>query len=671
MLIFDQLRRNDPQLRVLTLAVLSGFAVLLAGLWWVQIVRARDYRENLENQSFRTVRIPAVRGRILDRNGVVLAENRPVYNVSLYLEELRRLFKTNYDAMLAGARQERSREMDQQSKALGRGLSSKERRQFALTAAERTALADRARFAVASNVVTQISQSLQLPLTLESNSFNRHYQTSLVLPYPVATNLSPAQVAVFEEHPGAAGADLEVQSCRVYPHQTLAAHLLGHLRKDDSSVEGENSFFNYRLPDYRGAIGIEAGFDNELHGRAGEKSVLVNNLGFRQGENIWTPAEPGQNVTLTIDAHIQQAAEDALRNAPVNGTPQGAIVVMDVQTGDVLAMASSPTYDPNCFIPSLSTAESERLNDPHLLPQINRATQATYAPGSTFKPIVGLACLEAGLNPSTTIYNAPNPREPNRGHFVLGRRVIRDTAPPGDYDFRRAIMFSSNTYFITNGLKYGIENIVRIGQRLHFGERFPLPTRQESAGLFPSMKRVGSGWSDGDTANLCIGQGYIAVTPLQMAIMTCALANGGKVLWPRLVDRVESADPLPGESPAVYPKSQVRDELGVSARSLKILKDAMRDEVEDAGTGARAFVQGLTICGKTGTAQITNERNQVIDHTTWFISFAPYDQPRYAVVVVIQSGVSGGVTCAPLAAKVYTAILEAERAKSAQNIASR
>jgi penicillin-binding protein 2 len=653
-LIIDQLKKNEPQLRFLTLVMLAGLGILLAGLWWVQIVSARDYQANLEIQSVRSIRFPAVRGRILDRTGVVLAENRPVYQVNLYLDELRRQFDKAYAAAAVRAKNQLAQQMHEAERKLGRKLSSKERKQYLLSPALRNSIRQQTRYAVASNVVRLVSQRLQQPITLDFTNFQRHYERRLALPFPVLTNISPTQIAQFEEQlTSSLGLDLEIQSLRVYPAQTAAAHLLGYLQRDDSSMEGEGAFFWYRLPDYRGKIGIEFGFDSHLHGRAGEKSVLVNNLGYRQAENIWSPTEPGRNVILTIDLHVQQVAEQALQSAPVEGPPRGAAVVMDVRTGDILALASAPTFNPNAFIPSLSLAEYQRLSDPRLKPEFNRATQENYAPGSIFKTIVGLACLETGLDHRTMIYNP--------GHIYVGRRLIHDLAPPGYYDFRRAIMFSSNTYFITNGMKAGVDAIIKLAQRLHLGERMGLPTRQETSGILPGLKRVHSGWSRSDTASLCIGQGEIAVTPLQMAVMTAALGNGGKVLWPRLVDRIEPQDPTVGEAPTLFPSSRVRDHLGVSPDHLQILREAMRDEVEDAGTGARAVVPGLRICGKTGTAQVANERNQVVDWITWFISFAPYEDPRYAVVVMVESGSSGGSTCAPIAAKIYEAILESER----------
>ncbi|HWQ92466.1 MAG TPA: penicillin-binding transpeptidase domain-containing protein, partial [Clostridia bacterium] len=171
--------------------------------------------------------------------------------------------------------------------------------------------------------------------------------------------------------------------------------------------------------------------------------------------------------------------------------------------------------------------------------------------------------------------------------------------------------------------------------------------------------------SDGETANICIGQGQIAVTPLQMAVMISAIANGGRVLWPRLVDRIESMEPMPGQPPTVFASRQTRDYLGVKDRSLAVLREAMLADVEAAdGTGRAAAIPGMRICGKTGTAQVTNPGNEVIDHTTWFASFAPYEAPKYAVIVMIESGGSGGGTCAPIARKIYLALQERDSTRS-------
>lgn len=668
MLIFDQLKRNDPQLRVLTLGVLGGLGVLLAGLWWIQIVSARDYQTDLETQSFRTVRIPAVRGKLLDHNGVILAENRPTYNVSLYLDELSKPFKEATLRQFTAARAQRQRELEQTEKTRGRRLTKAERRQFLLSTKDKEALQATARYEVASNVVAQVGRRLSVPVALDAARFERHYETKLVLPFPVITGLDPTNIARFEEQSTSPmGVDLEVQSTRVYPFGTLAAHLLGHLKRDDSSAEGEDAFFSYRLPDYRGELGLEFACDKELRGMAGAKSVLVNNIGYRQTENVWSPAEPGHNVRLTLDFAVQQAAEHALQTAavPYTGPVRGAVVVMDVRNGDVLAMASSPTLNPNWFIQGISHEEWDRISALHS--EKNRATQENYFPGSIFKTVVGLAALENGLDPGEVFRVPENPNQRGKGYIIVRGRSVRDTAPPGDYDFPRALKLSSNSYFITNGLRVGPERIVRLARRFHLGERTGLNTRQEVSGSLPSPEDVTSGWTDGNTANLSIGQDPVYVTPVQIAVMISALANGGKVLWPRLVERIEPQDPLSGERPTVFPAPRVRDEVGVSPRHLEILKLAMLGDTEDPdGTGRHVRdhepLVGLHICAKTGTAQIQDVHNNKIGQTTWFASFAPFENPRWAVVVMVEDGKSGGDTCSPVAGPVYAALV-----KRAQN----
>ncbi|HWH67923.1 MAG TPA: penicillin-binding transpeptidase domain-containing protein, partial [Candidatus Sulfotelmatobacter sp.] len=637
------------------------------------IVSAREYQANLETQSFRTVRIPAVRGKILDRTGTVLAENRPTFNASLYLEELRKPFDTAYFQKVLNRRAEIKRRVEAEEKRLNRKLNKLERRNtnFALPLNEKNSLRQQARYEVASNVVLQVSQRLQKPLALDAVQFERHYDTRLALPYPVLENLDNIDVARFEEQAiSPMGIDLEVQSTRFYPYQTTAAHLLGSLRRDDSSMEGEEAFFSFRLPDYRGSVGIEFGYDKELRGQAGAKSVLVNNMGYRHTENIWSPAEPGQNVVLTIDLRLQQAAERALQGAKsgYGPTPRGAVVVMDVQTGDILAMASAPSYNPNHYIHGFPPGEHQRMSE--LFAEKNRATQENYAPGSIFKTIVGLACLDAGLNPKESFTVEENPAQPGKGHIRVGNRSIRDTAAPGAYDFRRALKRSSNSYFINYGLRYGPERIVRLAQKVHFGERTGLPTRQEVGGYIPSVQRLSTDWTDGNTANLSIGQAPVLVTPLQITVLTSAIANGGKVLWPRLVDRIEPQDPTSEEPPVAFPKGRVRDQLGVKPRSLALLHEAMLADTEDPdGTGRDAVGPGMRICGKTGTAQVQNERNKKTGQTTWFASFAPYEKPRYAVVVMVENGISGGETCAPIAGKIYAALLERERQASVPSVA--
>lgn len=646
MAMLENLHKGDRPLQALAGVMAAGLLILLGGLWYVQIVAGKKYAEEQVAQSFRTVRIPAVRGKILDREGRILAENRPAYHASVYLEALSPYFRQTYAILVSN---EAARVRAQYQRNLSRE--------------ERTTLARAARYMVASNIVSRLGLLLGQPAELSPAAFHTHYDQRRALPLPAVMDLNSNQVArLLENTILPIGVDLEVQPARIYRYGSLAAHVLGYLRKDNSSFEGEEAFFNYRLPDYRGVIGIEGVFDAQLRGRAGVKSVLVNYLGYRQSENIWTPAEPGMNVVLTLDTELQLVAEKALEQAGRDtGQPtRGAVVVMDVQSGDLLVLASAPAYDPNDFLPSISPELMEQLNDPHLRPFINRATQERYPPGSIFKIVTALAAFEAGVLDPHEIYQG-------KGYAQVGDTRIDDTAPPGPYDFLRAFKLSSNDYFIHYGMRAGLDAILRVGQRLHLGERPELPTGQNDGGFFPirtwiNQRRTrGLIWSDGDTANICIGQGYLAVTPVQMAVMTAAIANGGRVLYPRLVQRIEPMEITGlGENVVEYPP-RLWGELGVAPSHLQWLREAMLADVEDAdGTGRRAAVPGYRIGGKTGTAEVKQGR-RLVDKITWFVAFGPYEQPRYAVVVMVESGASGGYTCAPVAAQVFKAIRDREQ----------
>ena len=371
MLIFDQIRKNDAQLQLLAMLLCGGLAMLLAGLWWVQIVNASRYRESVETQSFRTVRLAAVRGKILDRNGVALADNKPSYNVSLYLEELSSAFKKDFK----DTRPKKVVTTDLPFWKDWLGISPVKTQYVRMKPDESTQVIRASRYRVVQNVANKVAVVLQTPLALNYTNFTRHYETARSMPFCVVSNLSPLHVARFEEQSGnSVGVDMEIQSKRSYPHSNIAAHVIGYVRSDDSSATGEDAFFSYRTPDYRGFVGIEGGFDRKLRGRAGAKSIQVNNLGYRQAENIWEQALPGQNVVLTLDLEVHRETEAALRKN--NPTRRGAVVVMDVRTGDVLALASAPTFSPSQFTHGISSRDYKQLQE--LTAEKNRATAEQY-----------------------------------------------------------------------------------------------------------------------------------------------------------------------------------------------------------------------------------------------------------------------------------------------------
>lgn len=648
MFVFEQLKTTDRRLQVFGGAILIGLLILLGRLWQLQVLSAKTYRAYLENQTFRTVRVPAIRGKILDRNRVPLADNHPTYNLNLYLEELQPRFNFEYT----------------------NSVKKEFTNSFPNVKLTRTVIADlerEARYQSVSNLLFQVSASLQNPKLLLEKEFHQHYGQKRSLPLTLLGNLTFGEVAqLLESGSLDSTLDVEIEPRRIYPYSNAIAHLIGYVKREEEPVNrgqepSDEDEINYRfwVPGYKGQKGIEFAFDRELRGKPGVKTVLVNSTQYRQSEELLQPPEPGKNVVLTIDAEIQKTADRVLRQH--GEKTRGAVIVMQCQTGDILALASSPTFDPNSFIPRITTADWAQMNDQELLPLFNRAVYGGYLPGSTFKMVVSLACLENGLDPLAKWYSA--------GNFRLGR-VWGDLAGVGMFDFRRAFAHSSNPYFQRHGMIAGPREIIRMGRQLGLGEPTGITGGQEHRGYLPNdqdlKKSDGSRWMDGDTANLSIGQGDITVTPLQMAVVTSAVANSGKVLKPRLVIRVGSQEPDSPVNPIRFPASQVRRRLNVSLENLTLLQQAMLDDVEfydedrgKWGTGHKAYIKDFRICGKTGTAQKYIKR---VKHLiTWFVSYAPFENPRYAVVVVIEGGSGGGTTCAPMARQIYQTIIKKEQ----------
>ena len=682
MFVFDQLRSKDIPIRVMTAFILCCMLLLTVNLWRLQVASGEDYRVRQENQSVRAVRLPATRGRILDSNQQPLAVNRLRFDVHMYIDELRPLFYTHYMRLKDGRK---------------------------LRRAEQDELGRTARYQVVSNLTMQVSLRLGQPLVLDEEKFHTHYYKRRYTPMAVMQDLSPGQVARFVEQIHAVpGVDLSVNPVRTYPNGDMAFHTLGYLRRDAAPDTGDDIpfRFRYRLPDYVGVDGLEGVYDELLRGEAGAKTIRVNNISYRTSEEVWEWPESGYNMVLSLDRDIQLAAEAALQaNGPET---RGAVVVMDPRTGDLLSLVSLPGFDSNKFISGFSREEITRLNDSRLNRWLNRATGSggvSYPPGSIFKLISAVAYLQEGLiDPAEKVYNPGYFRDSK----LYPNYELDDTAPPGDYDFIRAFKRSSNTYFIHHALKPdGQTDQWRQGKRilLDWGNRFrlgqktlaslpgdlPSPIR-ESGGYFPArdnklkkMNQLGEkvAWAAGDVGNLCIGQGEITVTPLQMAVMTSAVANGGKVLQPRLVKRIASQRAFGQAQNRVIPV-EVLDDLHLKPETVALMHKAMLADVADRdGSGRAARVPGMAIGGKTGTAQKKvptgkyDPRSGVrlfrTDHVTWFVSFAPMESPRYAVVVMVESGESGGTTCAPIARRIYRAIrdLEREREKGESNLAKR
>ena len=625
-------RREDMGLQWLAFGLFIGFLILAGGLWYVQVVSFKKYEKYREVQSYRTVRIPAPRGIIFDRNSNVLADNEPKFNIVAYLDQFRKEFTKTY-YQLKGDRK--------------------------LTNAESNRLQSDARYLTVSNKVHEASVVIGLkePAVLDRSDFQIHYHRHRYMAMPVLSGLSREQMARFmEQGSRLKGFDLEVRSKRRYPNGTLAAHVLGYMRpRQRSSNEQSTTLemsFDYELPDFMGKYGLEGQYEEELSGEPGAKSILVNNMVYRQEEEIWLPSLPGKHLYLTLDSRIQKAAENALAYLDPNQQRRGAIVVMDCTNGDVLALASAPTFDPNIFTGFLPASVFNPMIDKDgPLPLFNRATYGRYHPGSIFKIMVGLAGLEKGfIDPEAEFYG--------QGFYPMGRRKIKDTAGAGYFDFEKAFYKSSNAYFIHYGLEMGPDVIVDYGNQIFLGKETGLLPAQETGGYFPSKKSLKKGWYDGDTANLSIGQGKIDVTPLQMAVMTSAAANGGKVFWPRIVAGWETTLANGDSVFESTPSGRIRGRINASPQNFQIVQNAMLADVEKVqGTGSACKIEGYLIGGKTGTAEtgFRNKDDRRIKHT-WFAAYAPFENPRYAVVVLDGDGASGRTSCAPLAKMVFEVV---------------
>lgn len=592
-------RLDAERLRFAALGALMllGILHLLASLHRIQVEDASLYADAQDATSFRRVRQPATRGRILDRHGEVLAENRPSYCVAFYIEELRQ----------SGPWSNTVNRVD--------------------------ALLD------------EVSSIVGKPREVDRDAIWNHLHRRRAIPLFAFKGLDARQMARLAEWPGALpGTEIQVQAERFYPRGDLACHLIGYVGagqpREAAGEEGlseEDEDYNFYLPDLAGRDGVELACDAELAGRGGGHLIRVNAVGYKHEVIPGRPPVPGRDVVLTIDAELQAVAEAAL------GDNRGAAVVLDCASGDLLVAAAAPRYDLMEFVPSLPGATWRRLlNDP-ARPLVNRATSGIYPPGSIFKPVVALTALREGVVDPVALYHCT-------GSIQVGPRTIRCSHRygHGDMDMRRAIAVSCNPYFIAMGMKLGFE------PRLHddcatlgFGQAPPIGI-PVAAGILPSnawkRKRMREGWRGGDTANLSIGQGLLAVTPLQAAVMTATIALDGRVPKPRLLrDRGDGAGP--------QERLELAGRLDWSAKDLAIVKAGMEDVIHAPhGTGKRAAILSVRAAGKTGTAEYYE--GGIRKKHAWFVLFAPVERPRYAMAVVAEDSDAGGRTAAGIAHQI-------------------
>lgn len=595
--------RESIRIGLLTALMLAGFLFLAGALWRIQVQRGAHYAYNARKQSLRIVRVPADRGRIYDRHGICLADNSPSFSLCVFVEELRKPGRWDFTADAVALQ------------------------------------------------LREVSRAIGQPVELSAVDFTNHIHKRLPLPLVAWTNVDTRTMARFAENRWRfRGVDIVATPSRSYPLGTRAAHVLGFVGKTDLQA-GQKREYDYMLPEHSGRSGMERRFDPELAGTPGSRILRVDASGFMSGTMRETAPLPGRDLVLALDSRIQGMAETALEDR------RGAVVVLDPRNGDVLAMASSPCFDPNLFVKGISRDAWARLNEKEAeLPLLNRAVSAIYPPGSLFKPVVAIAGLENGVWSPDTVVTCG-------GHYVLGNLSIGcwNVNGHGAIPLRKAIEQSCNVYFCTLGQKIGYDLIYHMARALGLGVRTGIELDGELPGLIPDgswkRKRFRDAWRDGDTCNASIGQGFLTVTPLQMAAVCATLANGGRLYRPRLVLGLRA----PGSGGAIRPPApELVRELNWSERTLAVVRGGMRDVVNaPSGTGRNAKLENVVVAAKTGTAEV-GRKDEGLKHV-WMMAFAPFEAPRYAVAMVVEEGVSGGSTVGPRMGRLLNAIFtEAE-----------
>lgn len=631
--------RLEWRISFVAFLVAAGLAVLIARLWWVQVARGPYYTAKISGRSNITVRIPSVRGEIRDRNGVPLVQNRASYDVDFYLPDMVRGYKVR-----SGGTVPRVAYM-----APVRGMMKK--------------MSEADIVHVVNTAVIPRLQELKLAQDYNSRRLQRHYRTNTEVPFVYLEDIDFPTIARYSEHEiGLPGVDISIRPVRQYLYGALAAHLLGYVGMPENlSAQPDIKNFNFYQPDFEGKSNVERGMDKYLRGTPGVRVMQRSVKGTIDSEMRVEPPKPGANVYLTIDARIQYIAEQALR-----AVGRAAAVVVNPNNGDILAMASVPSYDPNVFIPTISSADWKAINSDETDPLMNRAINA-YATGSTYKIVTALAGLQSGVG---------NRAFTCSGGVTYGNKYMRcwiadKGGSHGTLHLSDAIKVSCNAFFYQYGNAAGIDHIVTVGEALGLGQKSGIELTGESPGVLPGPKWLNmfnprERWSNGHTANVAIGQGYVLATPLQMAMVVAAVANGGVCYTPRLVDRALDAqgNPVKDEDgkPAVRgptARASLRD-IGMTDEQIAEVRLGMWKVVNaDGGTARRARIEGVEVAGKTGTAQFW--RGNKKDNHTWFLCFAPYQQPKFAVCVFVQGAKAGGLVSAPIAAKILEESLALEK----------
>jgi penicillin-binding protein 2 len=597
----QEIERYRRRLLVALAFMLVVFLLLFSRYFWLQVVRHDYYQTRAESNRISLVPIQPNRGLILDRNGVILAHNYSAYTLEITPSQVRGLEAT----------------IDALSDIID--IRPKDRKRFH-------------------------------KLLDESKNFES---------LPIRTRLSDEEVAKFIAHRYRfPGVDIKARLFRQYPFTVSGSHLLGYIgrinAKDLERIDGKDQFDNYRGTDHIGKTGLEQHYEFELHGQTGFEQIEVDAGGRAVRVLSRIPPVAGNNLTLTVDSKLQAVAEQAF------GERRGALIAIEPATGGILALVSMPGFDPNLFVDGIDTQNWNELNNSPDKPMVNRALNGAYPPGSTYKPFMALAALELGKR-------TPNQAISDPGYFNFGGHRFRDDKEGGhgSVDMYKSIVHSCDTYYYQLATDLGIDAIAAFMAPLGFGSPTGIDIEGESRGVLPSpewkkkrfRKPEQQRWYAGETVSIGIGQGYNTFTPIQLAQATATLANNGVMFRPHLVRHI--TDTRSGQTTLIEPRP-LRT-LPLRRENVEIIKHAMVG-VNMEGTSARAFAgAGYVSAGKTGTAQVFSLKGEkyhahriderLRDHAL-FIAFAPADQPKIALAVLVENGGFGAQAAAPIARQV-------------------
>ena len=595
-----ELRRRA---RLLYLVLAVAFLTLISRLVFLQLVQGERYTFLSENNRIRIKRVPGTRGMIFDRQGQLLVDSRPSFDLIFVPED--------------------SESPEATLRLLARYLRRDEG---------------------------------EILKTFEENKSRAAFDELVI-----GRDIEWSEIVAVEAHQlDLPGVSLRARPRRSYVDGPMAAHVLGYLGEINQKQLKILKEQGYVIGDEIGQYGLERRWEELLRGQSGGQQVEVDALGRRVRVLHEVTDVPGYTVHLTLDRQLQETAYEALKGK------QGTIVALDVRNGAILVLASTPAFDPNAFARGIKSEEWSGLIKDQLRPLSNRAIQGQYPPGSTFKIIMSIAGLEEGvIQPESSIQDP--------GFYTFGNRSFRDwkKGGHGTVNLHKAIVESCDTYFYQLGPKLGVDRIAKWARAFGLGEKTGVVLDDEKGGTIPDTewkrKRFRQPWFPGETVSVAIGQGYVTVTPLQLANMMAAVANGGKLYRPYLVNKVESVD---GATVREYGPELIRS-IELKPDTLKRVHEALADVVNGAGgTGGAARSQLLTIAGKTGTAQVVEMKGGYVkteqltyfnrDHA-WFVSYAPVDNPQIAIAVLVEHGGHGGDAAAPMAKKVFEKFIEIQK----------